>query len=114
MHAARSASECAHQHLKNLSPPPTSTDLTLSYLTYILEVNATAAFQREKKFPFVVNTGNYMVLPTPPGRALVKARQRRQLLFVFEATSGMQAVSPRQGRCTCFTHPSACCGCRPG
>ncbi len=48
-------------------------DLTRSYLQFILEGNATAAFQRESKLPYVVNTGNYMVLPNEQGKAFMKA-----------------------------------------
>jgi hypothetical protein len=48
-------------------------DLTRSYLNFILEGNATAAFQRESKLPFIVNTGNYMVLPNDQGKAFMKA-----------------------------------------
>ena len=48
-------------------------DLTRSYLQFILQGNATAAFQRESKFPFVVNTGNYMILPNQQGKAFMKA-----------------------------------------
>jgi Nucleotide-diphospho-sugar transferase len=48
-------------------------DLTRSYLNYILEGNATAAFQRESKLPFIVNTGNYMVLPNDQGKSFLKA-----------------------------------------
>ncbi|KAH7619200.1 hypothetical protein NADE_006045 [Nannochloris sp. 'desiccata'] len=48
-------------------------DLTRSYLKFILDGNATAAFQRENKLPYIVNTGNYMVLPNVQGKAFMKA-----------------------------------------
>ena len=48
-------------------------DLMQSYLSYILEAKADAAFQRESKYPYIVNTGNYMVLPTNKGKALLKS-----------------------------------------
>jgi Nucleotide-diphospho-sugar transferase len=43
-------------------------DLWKSYMKYIAEVDAIAAFQRDTKHPYIVNTGNYVILPTAAGR----------------------------------------------
>ena len=44
-------------------------NLWRSYMQYILEVNATAAFQKETKS--IVNTGNYVILPTKAGKTFM-------------------------------------------
>lgn len=48
-------------------------DLMQSYMSYILQAKADAAFQRESKMPYIVNTGNYMVLPTVQGKMLLRS-----------------------------------------
>lgn len=59
-------------HASDIDIAYAPSDLTLSYLKYINSANATAAFQREGRYPFVVNTGNYMILPTEEGKILMK------------------------------------------
>lgn len=48
-------------------------DLMESYMHYITEVNASASFQIENKYPYVVNTGNYMVLPRDDAIRMMQA-----------------------------------------
>ena len=47
-------------------------DLTKSYLNFILQANATAAFQYENHAPSIINTGNYMILPNEQGKTFMK------------------------------------------
>ena len=67
-------------------------DLMESYMTYITEVGATAAFQIENKYPYVVNTGNYMVLPTKDGIRMMRAWVGKADQAIAEANHEQHAL----------------------
>jgi hypothetical protein len=79
-------------HVSDVDIAYTPADLWKSYYKFIIDGNATAAFQVENHYPDVVNTGNYVILPTQSGKNLMKLWVDRADIAIAEGNHEQRAL----------------------